>query len=405
MSGFNEDRVNRSPAGTSDGGKFATGDSRRDEMGQLDDVFSETCPLCGQPIDYCQGHGEWNSSEEIAARDLRHGDRVFADGTVVGICHDDGDMLYTTDDGYEHRIGLDDTLHVLSDERNDYSADMYGVSGTTSQIGEGHWHVDLTNGDEGARFDFYGSAEPDIDSVVSDLAANARDIDGVTYEDFCRNAGYEPDDDLHHEFNEAVEEAGKLRRVLGEQGYSAIVFGDPTANSDIPTPMQDEESQWEPAPDFEAQSHPDDDKYEDAIEQARDTHSGEQERWTKKLTEIHGYDITDDDAHSATDDKDWQHIAHDVELEDPDTGATVRLSYRRGLSTSAPDAGDIMSSYVYELGYARDYDWNARQLAYELGYDDEDTDEVERIQQGFVRLREFEAFLGDRADLYLGNGE
>ncbi len=51
----------------------------------VDDEYIASCPACGQPIDYCQGHGEIGDP----------------DGALILSAHDDGNHAWCHPDGCE----------------------------------------------------------------------------------------------------------------------------------------------------------------------------------------------------------------------------------------------------------------------------------------------------------------
>lgn len=70
----------RQPKGVPAGGEFVTGP--KGENGDLD--YEPDCALCGSPIQYCQGHGEWNNYEEMRPAEVQVGDRVWNAAAAAG---------------------------------------------------------------------------------------------------------------------------------------------------------------------------------------------------------------------------------------------------------------------------------------------------------------------------------
>ena len=250
MTGFNP---HRQAAGTSKGGQFAPGDAGREEA-EVDDLFGddmpsvEHCPLCGQVIDYCQGHGEWNSSEKVTADSLRIGDRVMDEGleygTVTGLHEDHDDVMATFDSGDEVRFSPKATVHALEAEDNHIRAIMHEMDVShvayREDPGVGVWNSTII-GPAGQLHTIERGPRPNPVDIVEREATAARAVNGKSYDEFARSIGYEPEDDVAAEYNEAISRANNVLSVFGEDGYRRVVFGDGDAEMDIPLPVEETE--------------------------------------------------------------------------------------------------------------------------------------------------------------------
>lgn len=111
----------RQPQGTPIGGQFATDERGLPSHDTEDVLATEDCPLCHTPVDYCMGHGKWNSSEWASPRDVQLGDEVWNDETasavrVVGITEIDGGWHFRGLRGAELRVGHNNEVLLLPNE-------------------------------------------------------------------------------------------------------------------------------------------------------------------------------------------------------------------------------------------------------------------------------------------------
>lgn len=284
------------------------------------------------------------------------------------------------------------------DDVEEFSVDEFGVNYDIARVPgwNRRWNITLTSEDGDQHVIVYDgdTTPPSMNDVMAGAAKNARLVEDG-YEGFCERLGYNPDDDLYYEYEAALLEARGLHRVLGDEGYGAMVHGDPDRGCDLP------ESENEFDRDVrDAVHHDNDERYRQEVQRINSEEEDFDDR-IHELTRLHGYHISDDYAVPAVNHDGWQHIHHEVELTDPDSGETIQLTYQSGRQDPPPTASDVIAHHVLGLQEAREYDWDANAFCRDIGYNKEDNAyDIVETHRRYESLRDFEAWLGDRADDY-----